>query len=355
MKRVLPLLLVGLLVGVSGYAAQEWQMVSSCPPGEPFTYATVAEGSWTMVQLDEGWQRMALVSRRRVDVVEPYSGQPLATALPPASGMTFTGIPAFSPDGSLLACAMSDGSIRTWDAETGEATGVSMPGEGSACVTFSHDGALLAAQSLPGAATVWSAATGEPLCSLSELEPYGRLCVSGFNSDDTLLFAWTFSAESGAQATGVWDLTTGALVRVFPGTAGPLANGLVYALEPKFADDRTLTGISLWGDIHGTALGTAVAPGSMLAATFSSDGRYAALALADETVSIWDLDSWSEVYRLRIRDVVSVAEDGGFDEVTILVVSFSPDSSLLATGTWVNGSRAIVHLWNVSEILTGAP
>ena len=330
-------------------------MVSGCPPGEPFTYATVAEGSWTMVQLDEGWQRMALVSRSRVDVVEPYSGQPLATALPPASRMTFTGIPAFSPDGSLLACAMSDGSIRTWDAETGEATGVSMPGEGSACVTFSHDGALLAAQSLPGAATVWSAATGEPLCSLSELEPYGRLCVSGFNSDDALLFAWAFSAGSGAQATGVWDLTTGALARVFPGIAGPLARGLVYALESKLADDRTLTGISVWGDIHGAVLGTAVAPGPMLAAAFSSDGRYAALALADETVSIWDLDSWSEVYRLRLRDVTSIAGNEGFDDVTILVVSFSPDASLLATATWVDGSRTIVHLWNVSELLAEGP
>jgi WD40 repeat protein len=351
MRRALVQLLLVVIVGATGLAEQTWQKVSSCPPDAPFTFCKVTEGIWSMVQFDEGWRRLALMSRWKIDIVDPYSGQRLVSLTPPSPWMEFTGIPAFSSDGSLVACAVTDGTVRTWDVETGEQTGASAPGAQSACVAFSHDGTLLATQGTPGEATVWSMDTGDLLFSLSELKPYDHVCILGFDYEDTFLFALGASRD-GAYATGVWDVTTRTLVRVFPGTAGPMPDGSVYALEPEYAPGGALTRVALWDGVRGTLSRTVLAPGPMLAAAFSRDGQYMALALGGGTVSLWDLDSQREVHRLDLRRIISDSEGEEFDEATILLVSISPDGSLLATGTWGTGpSRAYVHLWSVSELL----
>jgi WD40 repeat protein len=353
MRRALVTLLLVVIVGVAGLAEQTWQMISSCPPKEPFTFCKVAEGIWSMVQFDEGWRRLALMSRRKIDIVDPYSGTMIVTVTPPSPWMEFTGIPTFSSDRPLVACAVTDGTVWTWDVEAGEETGAFPSWLLGTCAAFSHDGAFLVTQGTQGDATVWSMDTGDLLFSLSELKPYGNVCVLGFDYEDTFLFALGASGD-GAYATGVWDVATRTLVRVFPGTAGPMPDGAVYTLEPRLAPDCALTRVAFWEGVRGTLARALLVPGPMLAAAFSRDGQYMVLGLRDGTVSIWDLNSESEIHRLDLREIISDREGEAFDEATALVVSISPDGSLLATGTWVTGpSRAYVHLWNVSALLVG--
>jgi WD40 repeat protein len=354
MRRAVVQLLLVVVVGAAGLAEPTWQKVSSCPPDAPFTYCSVSEGYWDMVQFDEGWQRLALMSPRKIDIVDPYSGQKLVSLTSPSSGMTFTGIPAFSPDGSLIACPVTDGTVWTWQVETGETTGAYPSRPLGTCAAFSQDGTFLATQGAPGEATVWSTDSGDALFSLFELKPYGHVCVLGFDHEDTFLFALAFASGGGAYATGVWDVTTKSLVRVFPGTAGPMPDGAVYALEPRLAPDRALTHVSLWDGVRGALTKTLLAPGPMLAAAFSRDGRYMAIALGEGIVSLWDLDSQSEVHRLDLLGIISDAEGAEFNEAMIVLVAISPNGSLLATGTWMRGPlRNYVHLWNISELLAG--
>jgi WD40 repeat protein len=70
---------------------------------------------------------------------------------------------AFSPDGSLLASADADGTVRMWHPATGQAAGPPLQaGSGVNGVAFSPDGSLLASADADGIIQLWNPATGQP-------------------------------------------------------------------------------------------------------------------------------------------------------------------------------------------------
>ena len=109
---------------------------------------------------------------------------------------------AFSPDGTRLVSGGADGTVRLWNTQTGEPLGAPLKGHGFDSVAFSPDGTRLVSVGLYGTLRLWDAQTGEPIDPIDPplkghenvvnsvaFSPDGTRLVSG--SEDGTLRLWT--------------------------------------------------------------------------------------------------------------------------------------------------------------------
>jgi WD40 repeat protein/serine/threonine protein kinase len=146
----------------------------------------------------------------------------------------------FSPDGSRLALACADGTVRFWDIKTDKAVGEVLRHSAPVnAVVFSPDGMFVATGCRDGTAQVWDASTGKP-------------------------------------------------------AAGPLPHGGVVKAVAFSPDGQTiLTGSTdglaqFWERASGVRLGVPLRhPMSVCSVCFSKDGQFVATGDGDRTARIW--------------------------------------------------------------------
>jgi WD40 repeat protein len=95
---------------------------------------------------------------------------------------------AFSPNGTLLASAGADGTVRLWNTATRQPTGTAFLVEGGVNgVAFSPDGTLLATADTDGTVRLWNTTTGQQVGTPLRVDTgYGVNGVA-FSPDGTLL------------------------------------------------------------------------------------------------------------------------------------------------------------------------
>jgi len=253
---------------------------------------------------------------------------------------------AFSPDGKLALSGggwpQGDRTLRLWEVASGKEIR-----------QFDMTGIPLNPDQSGG-----REAPGEVYCL--EFMPDGKQAVAGISGG----------------AVGLWDVSTGKLIRHFEGHTGT-----VYGLSVSKEGDRILTGgrdstARLWNFTSGEELLRIESSAAHVrSVAFSPDGKRALLGGWDHKMRLWDLDAAQQLAETKLADCgrsVAFSPDGGRavstagDSVCVwdvdesdafrqllelkhpggaTCVAFSPDGMRLLTG----GYDMTVRLWNADD------
>ena len=269
---------------------------------------------------------------------------------------------AFSPDGNAIVGTQN----QVWSIVTKEKIATFSPG---GHVAFLPNGKTIASTALR-TIILWDIVTKQELVRME----------SEYNID-TLSVSHDGALIAGAGRDGlvkVWEVTTGQLINTFRHDAW--VNSIAFSPTENIlasgSGDRT---VKLWNAITGTEILTIESTGVIGAVTFSPDGktlawRGAGTHTLPDTINLWDMATQSLIAVYEIPTSISslinclalspdgktfVTVDAHYDIVKVwdintgntidlghiglTPISFSPDSTMLATG----GTRG-VKLWDVN-------
>lgn len=191
---------------------------------------------------------------------------------------------AVAPDGKLLATGSIDGTVRFWNAATGEET--ARIGNGSSSVAFAPDGKTLAFVTDPRVIKLWDVATNKERATIApkDCEP-GRVAIS---PDGKRLAFTAYTRAADSESVRVTDFDgkeelqlkghTNAIIGVMFSPDGALLATASYDKSARLWDARTGEQLAEFPEKR------------VLAAAFSPDGNTLAVS-AMNSVKLWDISA----------------------------------------------------------------
>ncbi len=238
---------------------------------------------------------------------------------------------AFTPDGKILVSASQDGTVRLWNAQSGQQLVEPLFRHEDAVywLSISPDGSILASGSVGGELRLWDLQTRAPL---GQLQPSHTAFVwnVAFSPDGSILA----SSSGGDASLRLWDVTNRqAIGDLLPDEENP-SYGLAFSPDGSIlASGRYNTSIRLFDVQTREPLGDPLTGHDswVLGIDFSPDGSIlAAAGYKDNTILLWDVEKREPIGEL-------------FLEAKVRSLAFSPDGSTLASGS----DDGTIRLWDV--------
>jgi WD40 repeat protein len=229
----------------------------------------------------------------------------------------------FAPDGQMLVSGWSDGAVRLLSARTAQESSsipVHKPShEQRTVLAVSPDGKYLASGGADGVVRLWNRSTGESQDLIGHSAPI--TCLA-FSPDSMELYSGDRSKhDDSGGVVKVWNVATGEDTKRNEGDK--VAEITAVAISPD--GDRWA-----WGNMRGevkifsrsgkAAKEVVTNALTVNALAFSPDGKYLVIAVADQSIRIWNVTQRQDAFVIR-----------GAHSGSVNSVAFSPDGKQFAS------------------------
>jgi WD40 repeat protein len=233
---------------------------------------------------------------KTVRLWDPATGDQLSTLTGHARGVD--GV-VWSPDGTRLASVSQDGTVRLWDPATGDQLStLTEHTRGVDGVVWSPDGTRLASASLDGTVRLWDPVTGHQLATLTSDTswPSGVRAVA-WSPDGTRLAGVNWKGR-----VRLWDPATGDQLATLAEHTGGV-DGVVWSPDgtrlASVSQDGT---VRLWDPASGRQLATFTEhTRGVEGVVWSPDGTRLASATNEGTICVFNLDCPNHLNYLQVE------------------------------------------------------
>lgn len=234
---------------------------------------------------------------------------------------------AFSPEGALMASGHADGSVRLWEARSGQPIRALLGHQDEVrSVAFSPDSRTLASGSTDQTLRLWDVGTGEVIHVLRSHK--AALTSVAFSPDGQVL-----ASGSKDRSVRLWDARSGGLLHELRGHEAWVTS-VAFSSDGRTlasgGNDRT---VRLWDTGTGAATGLLTHQAMVTSVAFSPDGSMVAFGTDDRSVLLQAVGH--RKMRLNLQGHSGV----------VTSVAFSPGGQILASGS----EDMTVRLWDVTS------
>ncbi|MEM9923198.1 MAG: hypothetical protein AAF915_05500 [Cyanobacteria bacterium P01_D01_bin.50] len=238
--------------------------------------------------------------------IQLWNTQTLEEIKPPLAGHNdwVNGV-SFNPkDGTKLASAGNDETIKVWDIKTGETIFERFGRSEFNAVSFSFDGSILAAASFDNTIKLWDAKTGKEKSTLKGHK--NKVSSISFSHDCNLLASGSFD-----NTIKVWNPETGEIKYTLEGHTGKVES-VSFSPDCKIlasgSADKT---IKLWDVQTGKEITTfAEHKSDVITVSFSPDGKILASGSADERIILWRIPNDDEIADSENENLARLISEG---------------------------------------------